>query len=184
MAVWVGVDVGGKRKGFDVAVIDDHRVLVLKGHLDYKQVVEVIMERQPSLVAIDSPRSCAPEGQAVRGCERQLAKLICGIRWTPDEPRVRASAYYAWVLEGAALFAALASHGVHVIEVFPTESPGFGGGSTERMSSHVTQVPIPARTAGARGADGRGDPPELSDRVGRDRCGSGPARGRVSGNGP
>jgi hypothetical protein len=45
-----------------------------------------------------------------------------GIRWTPDARRVRASAYYAWILEGAALFGALAVHGVEVIEVFPTAS--------------------------------------------------------------
>lgn len=122
MAVWVGVDVGGKRKGFDVAVIDDRRVLVLKGHLACKQVVEIVMERRPSVVAVDSPRSYATDGQTARGGERELARLICGIRWTPDERRVRASAYYAWILEGAALFGALASHGVNVIEVFPTAS--------------------------------------------------------------
>jgi hypothetical protein len=28
--VWVGVDVGAKRKGFDVAVIEDRRVLALQ----------------------------------------------------------------------------------------------------------------------------------------------------------
>jgi hypothetical protein len=31
--VWIGVDVGGKRKGFDVAVIDGRRVLALQSHL-------------------------------------------------------------------------------------------------------------------------------------------------------
>lgn len=33
-----------------------------------------------------------------------------------------ASAYYAWILEGLALFDALAAHDVEVIEVFPTAS--------------------------------------------------------------
>ena len=122
MAVWVGVDVGAKRKGFDVAVIDDRRVLALQGHLTCRQVVDIVMANRPAVVAIDSPRSCAPDGQSARDGELQLARSICGIRWTPDAGRVQASAYYAWILEGRALFDALAARGVEVIEVFPTAS--------------------------------------------------------------
>lgn len=122
MAVWVGVDVGGKRKGFDVAVIDDRRVLALRSHRACQQVVEIVIENRPAVVAIDSPRSCAPDGQAARDGELQLARSICGIRWTPDARRVHASAYYAWILEGLALFDALADRGAEVIEVFPTAS--------------------------------------------------------------
>lgn len=122
MAVWVGVDVGGKRKGFDVAVIDDRRVLVLQSHRTCEQVVGIVVANHPAVVAIDSPRSCAPEGEIARGGELQLARSICGIRWTPDARRVHASAYYAWILEGLALFEALAAHGGEVIEVFPTAS--------------------------------------------------------------
>jgi len=120
--MWVGVDVGGMRKGFDVAVIDDRRVLALQSHLTCRQVVDVVIERQPTVVAIDSPRSCAPEGQTARDGELQLAKSICGIRWTPDARRVQASDYYAWILEGLALFDVLAAVDVEVIEVFPTAS--------------------------------------------------------------
>ena len=36
--------------------------------------------------------------------------------------RVHASAYYAWIIEGLALFDALATRGVEAIEVFPTAS--------------------------------------------------------------
>jgi len=114
--------VGGKRKGFDVAVIDDRRVLALQGRLTCQQVVELAMTHRPGVTAIDSPRSCAPPGQTARDGERQLRSSICGIRWTPDESRVRASAYYAWIIEGLALFDALAMRGVEVIEVFPTAS--------------------------------------------------------------
>jgi predicted nuclease with RNAse H fold len=122
MTVWVGVDVGGKRKGFDVAVIDDRRVLVLRGHLTCRQVVDVVLEKRPAVVAIDSPRSCAPAGQTARDGELKLARSICGIRWTPDTGRVHASAYYAWILEGLDLFDTLADRGAEVIEVFPTAS--------------------------------------------------------------
>jgi predicted nuclease with RNAse H fold len=120
--VWTGVDVGGKRKGFDVAVIDGRRVLALHSHLTCSQVVDIVTADRPAVVAIDSPRSCAPESHTARDGELQLAKSICGIRWTPDARGVHASSYYAWVLEGLALFEALAAVGVEAIEVFPTAS--------------------------------------------------------------
>jgi predicted nuclease with RNAse H fold len=122
MAVWAGVDVGGKRKGFDVAVIDERRVVALQRRLTCQQVVDLVLKHRPAVVAIDSPRACAPDGQNKRQCELQLAKSICGIRWTPDARHVHASAYYAWIVEGQALFGALAACGAEVIEVFPTAS--------------------------------------------------------------
>jgi predicted nuclease with RNAse H fold/GNAT superfamily N-acetyltransferase len=122
VATWVGVDVGGKRKGFDVAVIDDRRVLTLEGGLGCGEAVELIEGARPAVVAIDSPCCCAPEGHTSRDGERLLAKSICGIRWTPEERAVRANPYYEWIVEGLALFTALAAHRVEVIEVFPTAS--------------------------------------------------------------
>jgi len=122
MARWIGVDVGGQRKGFDVAVIDESRILALQNRLKCQDVTDLVITCKPAVVAIDSPRSCAPEGQTARAGERQLAASICGIRWTPDEHHVHTNSYYAWILEGLALFSALASHAVDVIEVFPTAS--------------------------------------------------------------
>lgn len=97
-------------------------LVVLQGHLTCQQVIEIVLKIRPAVVAVDSPRSCAPDGQTARDGELQLAKSICGIRWTPDERRVHASAYYAWIVEGLALFGALAACDVEVIEVFPTAS--------------------------------------------------------------
>ena len=96
-------------------------VLALTGHLRREGVIELVETERPTVVAIDSPRCCAPAGQTTRAGERQLAKSICGIRWTPDERQVHASAYYAWIVEGLLLFDALAQHD-EVIEVFPTAS--------------------------------------------------------------
>jgi predicted nuclease with RNAse H fold len=93
-----------------------------RGHLTCRQVVDIVLANRPVVVAIDSPGSCAPDGQSARDGELRLARSICGIRWTPDAGRVQASAYYAWILEGHALFDALAVPGVEVIEVFPTAS--------------------------------------------------------------
>lgn len=119
---WIGVDAGGNRRGFDVAVIDDRRVLALESHLALNQVIDLVHTSHPTLVGVDSPRCCAPVGQTSRDGERQLARSICGIRWTPDEQHVFASAYYAWIVEGLALFQALATREIEVIEVFPTGS--------------------------------------------------------------
>lgn len=122
MVSWIGVDVGGERKGFDVAVVDGCRVLALRNRLGYQQVADLVMTCQPAVVAIDSPRSCAPEGHTAREGELQLARQVCGIRWTPDIQHVRANPYYAWIREGLALFGTLEGCGAEIIEVFPTAS--------------------------------------------------------------
>src|SRR5205809_8092012 len=83
-------------------------------HLTCRQVVDIVNEHRPAVVAIDSPRSYAPDGQTARDSELQLARAICGIRWTPDARRVHASAYYAWILEGLDLFDALANRDADV----------------------------------------------------------------------
>jgi predicted nuclease with RNAse H fold len=119
---WLGVDVGGARKGFDIALIDDRRLLALARRADTASVVEIARTRRPVVVAIDSPRRCAPDGHTAREDERALAKAVCGIRWTPDAQRVHGSPYYEWIVQGLALFAALADAGIAALEVFPTAS--------------------------------------------------------------
>jgi predicted nuclease with RNAse H fold len=122
MARWIGVDVGGKRKGFDVAVIDQRPLAALVGGLALEEVVELVDAERPAVVGIDSPRSCAPTCRTARAGERLLAKAICGIRWTPDRATVEGNPYYAWIHEGLELFDALADRDVELIEVFPTAS--------------------------------------------------------------
>ncbi|HEY6523934.1 MAG TPA: hypothetical protein VIY10_09220 [Solirubrobacteraceae bacterium] len=122
MALWLGVDVGGERKGFDVAVIDERSLLELRGGMSMASVVELAVARAPVLVAVDGPRACAPDGHTARADERELRRRVCGIRWTPDLAHVQRGGYYGWVRHGLALFAALAAHGVAAIEVFPTAS--------------------------------------------------------------
>jgi predicted nuclease with RNAse H fold len=122
MERWLGVDVGGERKRFDVAVIDGHRLLALESRLDRAAVAQLVDRARPAVVAIDSPCRCAQPGRTCRDSERELARSICGIRWTPDERAIHGSEYYAWVVQGLALFDALAGCGAEAIEVFPTAS--------------------------------------------------------------
>jgi hypothetical protein len=90
--LWLGVDVGAERKGFDVAVIDERSLVELRARLTVSDVVELADTHVPLLTAIDSPRSCAPPGHTSRADERALSRAVCGIRWTPrllrlDPPR-------------------------------------------------------------------------------------------------
>jgi predicted nuclease with RNAse H fold len=119
---WLGVDVGGKRKGFDYAVIDRSRVVALKGRVSLMDVLDGVREHRPKLVAIDSPRCAAPAGHRSREGERLLAKTVCGIRWTPDAATLQVGDYYEWIREGLALYEALDRAGIDTIEVFPTAS--------------------------------------------------------------
>jgi predicted nuclease with RNAse H fold len=119
---WIGVDVGGAKKRFDLAVIDGASLLEFRARLTCAEVVELVEEIAPVVVAIDSPRSCATGDGKSRDCERKIAKQICGIRWTPHAAAVEANDYYGWIVEGLKLYAALDSVPTYVIEVFPTAS--------------------------------------------------------------
>ena len=137
---WLGVDVGGPRKGFDVALIDDREVLELRSRLGTSDVVALVEAARPDVVGIDSPCACAPDGETSRAGERALARAVCGIRWTPDRARVRASAYYGWVVHGLELHAA-----VDGIEVFPTASwTRWLGPRGARARSDWTRAGLPA----------------------------------------
>ena len=119
---WLGVDVGARRKGFDLAVVDDRRLISLADGLDVGGVLAHVEAQRPVVVGIDSPRRCAPGGHTARQDERMLARLVCGIRWTPDAATVGSSAYFAWIVHGLELFEAVTAIGVAAIEVFPTAS--------------------------------------------------------------
>ncbi len=105
-----------------MALIDESRLVLLAGRLDTAGVVALAGEHRPAVVGIDSPRACAPPGHTTRECERRLAAAVCGIRWTPDEENVRGNPFYAWIVHGLELFAALAGDGAELLEVFPTAS--------------------------------------------------------------
>jgi predicted nuclease with RNAse H fold len=123
MAVWAGVDVGGLRKGFQVAALDERRIL--HGPVNVPSVagtVELLESLAPLAIGIDSPRAPAPPGARSRMCERQLAAAVCGIRYTPDaDALAEGGSYYEWIHNGLALYSALADGGAcRVVEVFPT----------------------------------------------------------------
>lgn len=123
-ACFAGVDVGGRRKGFDVAVLDAHGALLLPPgrRLTAAQARTLIARCAPVLVAIDSPCSTAPVGRTARRGELCLNGLVCGIRWTPDEDTIAVGDYYDWIRRGFVLYDLLRADGRRTIEVFPTAS--------------------------------------------------------------
>jgi predicted nuclease with RNAse H fold len=120
---YAGIDVGGRRKGFHAAVIDDAGILA--GPLALRstaEVVEWVAGEDPCLVAVDSPRSPAPTGSHSRGCERELRRAVCGIRYTPERKLIVDNPYYEWIIHGFELYSSLEAAGLDVVECFPTAS--------------------------------------------------------------
>lgn len=120
----VGIDVGGRRKGFHGCALRGDEVVGGPARLpDVASAVEWVVALDPAVVALDSPKTCAPEGESSRADERGLARAICGIRWTPERSRLAGNPYYEWIEHGLELYDALAAAGIdrdRLIEVFPT----------------------------------------------------------------
>lgn len=137
--VWAGVDVGGPRKGFHAAAVDERRLVAGPCRLaSVDEAVRWLAELRPALTAIDSPARAAPAGLPWRPCERELARRVCGIRWTPSRAALAARpSYYGWVLQGLALYRALRDEGLAVIECFPTASWTRWAGARPRSRSRA-----------------------------------------------
>lgn len=124
---YAGVDVGGRRKGFDVAILDAHGVLRCHGRRlpSARAVWDLIAHFSPAAIAVDSPRRPAPDGCTSREDERALSRAgICKIRWTPDHRTIEEGGrYYEWIRCGLGLYDLLEERtDAPVIEVFPTAS--------------------------------------------------------------
>ena len=169
--VWAGVDVGGRRKGFHAAVIDD--TSVVRGPerlLEPADVVAWLLReaRRPALVGVDSPCALALEDGRRRDDERRVARAVCGIRYTPSpaalarqrEKPGQAGRYYEWIEQGLALYDALARAGLTAIECFPTASwtcwhgPRRATGRTEWSGRALARLGLFAVPSGL-GQDGR-----------------------------
>ncbi len=120
----VGIDVGGRRKGFHACAVRGREVVAGPTQLaDVEAAVAWVVAQEPAAVALDSPRTCAPPGECSRADERALNREVCGIRWTPERSLLAGNPYYEWIEHGLELYDALAAAGIdreRLIEVFPT----------------------------------------------------------------
>jgi len=111
----VGIDVGGRRKGFHAVALREGRFAALLASREAGEVSHWCREQiGAGVIAIDAPcRWSTPEQPGPRPCEREL--LAAGIRCFPSPTRqaalIHPTDYYGWMLQGEALYRALeASH--------------------------------------------------------------------------
>jgi predicted nuclease with RNAse H fold len=157
--MWAGVDVGGRRKGFHVALLDKHGLVAPPVQIRAaKDVANFLSPRKPRVIAVDCPRSAAPDGSRSRECERALAQAVCGIRYTPERALLEANGYYAWILNGFELYEFLIAGGLEAVECFPTASftRWFGRrGSKTRAAWSLTTLSALGFRGVRGGQDGR-----------------------------
>jgi predicted nuclease with RNAse H fold len=117
---FAGVDVGGERKGFHVALTDGRVILEIAAELSLRQTVEWLAQRSPTVVAIDAPPQALIQGPETRAAERALSQAGFRIQWT----RRQGTGLPApeWMNHGAALWHELqrALPNARLIETFPT----------------------------------------------------------------
>jgi predicted nuclease with RNAse H fold len=146
---WLGVDVGGERKGFDAALLDERELIALASGLTVDGVLELAATRAPLLAGVDSPCGWAADGETARHGELLLNRAVCGIRWTPDARTGARGAYYAWIRHGLAVFAGLEGLGVPAVEVFPTASwTRWGGPRAGRSRADWSRAVLASITLG------------------------------------
>src|SRR2546426_425427 len=123
-SLWAGIDVGGRRKGFHVAVIDGARVCAGPRQLRTPpEVAAWLTEMAPKLVGVDAPKVLGDDRVRFES-ERRLAREVCHLRYTPTREALerqrttRAPKFYEWIEHGLELYAALTAAGFDAIEVF------------------------------------------------------------------
>lgn len=120
----VGIDVGGRKKGFHGCAIDGERIVAgPQGLGGVAAAVAWVAWFGPTTIAIDSPREGAPAGTKARPDEKEFNRAgICRIRFTPPRDKLGGNPYYEWIEHGLELYEALAARlpGTELIETFPT----------------------------------------------------------------
>jgi len=137
VARWMGIDVGGRRKAFDAALVEGQSLIGLRQRHSVDDIVAWVASMKPSVIAIDSPRSSAAPGQTHRPEEKDVREEVCGIRWTPPRAELERNPYYEWIVEGLRLYDALVLESVEVVECFPTASWTRWHGSRDGRSRAV-----------------------------------------------
>jgi len=107
--VVVGVDVGGKAKGFHAAALLRGQLIGKLATCDPEEIVDWCRSHKASAVGIDAPCQWSLNGGA-RPCECELARLGITAFATPCLTEGRRNPFYQWMVNGADLFHLLAPH--------------------------------------------------------------------------
>lgn len=101
--VFVGVDVGGTRKGFHAIAIRERAITGQLHTLLAEEVAEWCNECEAIGVGIDAPCRWSRTGHA-RAAERELAQLGISAFATPTRALAESRTFYSWMLNGARLY--------------------------------------------------------------------------------
>lgn len=119
---FVGIDVGGERKGFHAIALNDGEFLDKTVNLNPTAIVDWCLECNASVIAVDAPCRWSKSGSS-RLAERELSKQGIWCFSTPTNQRALQRNFYKWMLNGEKLYECLESH------LFPR----FGGERTDGL---------------------------------------------------
>lgn len=107
----VGVDVGGKRKGFHAVALRGNSIIGVKADSKASLIVEWCKYIQAVAVGVDAPCQWSLTGRA-RYAERALmnAGIWCFATPTREIAKTHPKNNYGWMLAGAELFSSLKAH--------------------------------------------------------------------------
>lgn len=130
-----GIDVGGARKGFHVAVLDvGLGEYVWLGQLHGNQaVIESLRPFAPEVVAIDAPPRAHRPGPGVRPAELACVRMGYRVQYTRAEGAEAAE----WMVLGETLWDALrvAMPQTRLVETFPTAA-------SDRLANCPVAIPL------------------------------------------
>jgi predicted nuclease with RNAse H fold len=106
---FIGIDVGGPRKGFHAVVMRDGDICGRKSGRKPKAIVEWCLELGASVVGVDAPCMWSTAGKH-REAERLLNQAGMHCFYTPTRERAQGNPFYSWMLNGEKLFQALLKH--------------------------------------------------------------------------
>lgn len=105
-AVVVGIDVGSERKGFHAVALDAAGRCKPFASLEVTAVVDWCRALETQAIAIDAPCRWSLNGRS-RPAERALAAAGIRVFATPSAAVAAQHPFYRWMLNGAALYAAI-----------------------------------------------------------------------------
>ncbi|GAB4058413.1 hypothetical protein GCM10028811_08830 [Uliginosibacterium sediminicola] len=114
-SIVAGIDVGGPRKGYHLAILRQRQILAVVNSTDPQQILRQCLDAGVSAIAIDAPSqwtSNAASHRTIRSAERALLQAGIHCFFTPTRERAAAnqSGFYEWMFQGEALYQALAAH--------------------------------------------------------------------------
>lgn len=106
--VVVGIDVGGRTKGFHLVALRRTEILGTFATTSPNEATEWCGRMAAEVVAVDAPCGWSAEGErGGREAERILAKYGYSAFQTPTRERAGQSDFFKWMLNGEALYASL-----------------------------------------------------------------------------